>query len=56
MPSPEDAVRLRHMLEAAEKVAAFTQHRSRGDLDILWNIATHDLPALVTELKRLIVP
>jgi uncharacterized protein with HEPN domain len=31
--SPEDTVRLRHMLEATEKAVAFTQNRTRADLD-----------------------
>jgi uncharacterized protein with HEPN domain len=34
MPLPEvDAIRLRHMLDAAEKAVAFTTGRSRADLD-----------------------
>ncbi|MEO1403111.1 MAG: DUF86 domain-containing protein [Cyanobacteria bacterium J06635_1] len=33
MPSPEDIIRLRHMLDAAQKVLTFTQGRSRQDLD-----------------------
>jgi uncharacterized protein with HEPN domain len=109
MPPLDDDLRLRHMLEAARKAVAFTEHRTRGDLDtdeqlalaltrlveiigeaaasvsgalkvnnpaipwrsiistrnrlihgyfdvdldILWNIVTHDLPILVRELQRL---
>lgn len=33
MLSPEDAVRLRHMLEATEKAVAFTKGRTRADLN-----------------------
>lgn len=33
MPKAEDSVRLRHMLDAAQKVANFTQGRNRQDLD-----------------------
>jgi len=33
MPQREDSVRLRHMLDAAQKAVEFTQHRSRGDLN-----------------------
>jgi len=33
MLSPEDTIRLRHMLEAAEKAVSFTEHRTRTDLD-----------------------
>lgn len=31
--SPEDTVRLRHMLEATGKAVAFSQNRTRADLD-----------------------
>ena len=33
MPEDKDAVRLRHMLEAARKAVGFAAGRSRGDLD-----------------------
>ena len=33
MLSPEDATRLGHMLEAAEKAVAFARNRTRADLD-----------------------
>ncbi|OGV65207.1 MAG: hypothetical protein A2498_12430 [Lentisphaerae bacterium RIFOXYC12_FULL_60_16] len=33
MLSPEDAVRLRHMLEATEKAMTFSKNRTRADLD-----------------------
>jgi uncharacterized protein with HEPN domain len=33
MPAPEDVIRLRHMLDAAEKVIEFTQACQRIDLD-----------------------
>jgi uncharacterized protein with HEPN domain len=109
MLSPEDFVRLRHMLDAARKAVQFSQRRSRSDLDanevlalalvrllevigetasgvsadvrercpeipwrqvvstrnrlihgyydidlsIIWGIVTHDLPPVITELKKL---
>lgn len=109
MPSHDDGLRLRHMLEAAQKAVAFSEHRARKDLDadeqfalaltrlleiigeaagsvseairennpaihwraiistrnrlihgyfdvdldVLWNIVTHDLPVLIRELERL---
>jgi len=33
MPKAEDTVRLRHMLDAAEKAVEFTKNRNRADLD-----------------------
>lgn len=33
MPSHDDGLRLRHMLEAAQKAVAFSAHRARKDLD-----------------------
>ena len=33
MLSPEDSVRLRHMLEATEKAVAFARNRTRADMD-----------------------
>jgi uncharacterized protein with HEPN domain len=33
MANPEDLVRIRHMLDAAEKAVEFTQSRQRSDLD-----------------------
>lgn len=109
MPLHDDGLRLRHMLEAAQKAVAFSEHRTRGDLetdeqfalaltrlleiigeaagsvsdtvresntaipwrsivstrnrlihgyfdvdlDILWNIVTHDLPLLIREIQSL---
>lgn len=42
MPKADDMIRLRHMLDAAQKVLAFTQGRSRQDLD------TDEMLALAT--------
>lgn len=33
MSKADESIRLRHMLEAAQKIAAFTQGRTRHDLD-----------------------
>ena len=33
MPEPDDITRLRHMLDATQKVLIFTRNRSREDLD-----------------------
>ena len=33
MADPENRIRIRHMLDAAEKAVKFTQARQRSDLD-----------------------
>ena len=109
MPLLDDDLRLRHMLEAAQKAVSFAEQRTRADLDtddqfalaltrlleivgeaagsvsdavreanpaipwrsiistrnrlihgyfdvdldVLWNIVTHDLPLLIRELQHL---
>jgi uncharacterized protein with HEPN domain len=51
----DDAIRLRHMLDAALEAQAFAAAHSRMDLDIVWNTVLEDLPALVVELERTVL-
>ena len=46
---PDDDVRLRHLVDAAERAMQFAAGRSRADLDldVLWSTVRDDLPALV---------
>jgi uncharacterized protein with HEPN domain len=59
----EDAIRVQHMLEAAEDALSFTRDHVRPDLDadrqlalavdfdILWLTATEELPRLLPPLR-----
>ena len=49
MPPLDDDLRLRHMLEAARKAVAFTEHRTREDLD-----ADEQLALALTRLVEII--
>ena len=46
-----DAVRLRHMLDAAHKARAFMRNRSRSELE---SDLQHDLPTCTAELETVI--
>jgi uncharacterized protein with HEPN domain len=47
--SPPDEVRIRHLVEAAEK--AFDVN-----LDVLWSTVTEDLPSLLDQVPRVDEP
>ena len=67
---PDDAVRLRHMLDAAKKAVEFARGKSEReiagtrdrlvhgyfdvDLHIVGRIVTKDLPALIKHLEKLV--
>ncbi len=59
----DDAVRLRHMLDAAQEAIAFIRNRMRNrlihayfdiDLDRVWDTVSTDLPPLIAELEKVI--
>ena len=62
IPRP-DLVRLRHMLDAAQKAQEFMLGRTRNrlihgyfnvDLDIIWSIVQDDLPLLIDQLGEIL--
>lgn len=48
----EDAIRIRHMLDAATETLAFTKGRNRDNLDTV----LEDLEPLYAELEKLLTP
>lgn len=58
MPTDEDIVRLRHMLDRDRLIHGYFDVDSpdvgRVDLDIVWKIASQDLPPLVSQLKKIL--
>lgn len=62
IPRP-DLVRLRHMLDAAQKAQEFMLGRTRNrlihgyfnvNLDIIWSIVQDDLPLLIDQLGEIL--
>ena len=64
----EDAIRIRHMLDAAQEAVSFTKGKKRQDLDAdrmlalsliklilgrVWDTMIEDLPRLVLDLQRM---
>ena len=58
MPPPDDAVRLRHMLDAAREACEFVADKIHAyfdvDLDRVWDTVTDDLPPLIIELETVL--
>ena len=52
--SENDPVRIRHRLDAANKVVHHTAGRSRVDLDRVWDTAVVDIPELIAGLDRVL--
>ena len=46
-----DAVRLRHMIDAGREALSFSAGKTRKDLDIVWQTVTNELPVLICELE-----
>ncbi len=55
MPSPEDLIRLRHMLDAARKSVSYCAGKRRDDLDGEELLALA-MPPLIEELETLVAP
>ena len=51
--SPSDFVYVGHMLDIAKKAVSKTQGPSR---EIVWQVATQDLPTLVAALEPIVPP
>jgi uncharacterized protein with HEPN domain len=49
--SPDDTVRIRHMIDAIESALMFTQGRDRSS--ILWSTVKRALPPLPAQLKSI---
>lgn len=58
MTPPDDIIRLRHLRDAAEKAIAYTQDRSRQDLedDELLRLAVTKLVEIVGEAAKQVTP
>lgn len=56
--SPEDIVRLRHMLDAARKAVAFSTGRQRSDLDLdeMFGLAITRLLEILGEAAKMVSP
>ena len=54
MPSSEDSVRLRHMLDAARRAVQFAQGRDRADLDgdLMFSLAMVRLLEIIGEASK----
>ena len=51
-----DEDRIGHMLDAASTALRLAHGRTRSDLDVLWQTAESDLPALVLQLESHVTP
>jgi hypothetical protein len=54
--SPEDEIRIRHMINATESALSFIGGRTRADLDTDLLLVTQALPQILAQLRASVAP